>query len=66
LKIKKLYCRVELLNHHYLKENIPKGSFGYIIEIYEDDVCEVEFSNLNGITIGQLVLNFSEIHVVSY
>ena len=57
------YSRVCLLNNHYEKENIPKGSFGYIIETYDDGAYEVEFSDSDGITIGLLVLRESEIQL---
>mgnify|MGYP000666248262 CR=1 FL=1 len=55
------YSRISLLTNRYKSENLPKGSIGYIIETYDDGAYEVEFSDLNGITIGLLAVRESEI-----
>ena len=56
------YTRIRLITNRYkLSENLPKGSVGYIIETYENGEYEVEFSDIHGITVSQLVLSASEI-----
>jgi len=57
-----LYTRVKLLTDKY--DNLHEGMLGYIIEIYEKNMFEVEFSDFNtGETIEQIVLPLSEITI---
>ena len=46
-----------ILNNKYYDDGIPKGSIGYIVEIYDSDYCEVEFSDSNGITYALRAIN---------
>jgi len=56
----KLYTQVKLTTDKY--DNINQGSIGYIIEIYEDDMYEVEFSNpQTGETVAQIVIASSDL-----
>ena len=59
----KLYAQVKLLTDKY--DDIDVGAIGYIIEIYENDMYEVEFSNpQTGETIAQTVIPSSDIEVM--
>lgn len=48
----KVYDRVRLKTDKYLSEGIKKGDIGVILEDYEDGCFEVEFSDINGVTIA--------------
>jgi len=57
------YSRIRLMSHHYQDEGVSIGAIGYIIETYDDNAYEVEFSASDGITIAQLVLEEHEIQL---
>lgn len=59
-----LYKRVKVINDNYLEKGIKAGSVGYVIEVYDEKFCEVEFSYENGITYGLCAVNISD--MVSY
>lgn len=46
----KLYQRVKIVNDNYIDCGICNGAIGYILNIYDDEYCEVEFSDSEGIT----------------
>jgi len=53
----KQYDRVRLLTNKFSGEGAKKGDIGYIIEVYADGNCEVEFSDSKtGITYAQIVV----------
>jgi hypothetical protein len=51
------------MNNEHVDEGISKNALGYIIEIYEDNSLELEFSNENGITIATIVVSENEIEL---
>ena len=55
------YTRVRLLTDRYRAEGTTAGDVGYIIEIYPDGAYEVEFSDRQGISYAQIVVNGDEI-----
>lgn len=57
------YTRVRLLTDDYAKEGVGIGAVGYVIEVYPGEKYEVEFSDRQGITIAQIVLNFDQISI---
>lgn len=58
----KLYDLVVLASDAYVAEGAVRGMRGYIIEIYSDGMCEVEFSNRDtGETISTIVAKPDEI-----
>lgn len=59
----KNYSKVKLLTDAYSHEGVGIGSIGYVIEIYENEKYEVEFSDQSGISIAQIVVNQNEIYV---
>lgn len=59
----KLYQRVRLMNNRHVDEGISENALGYIIEIYEDNSLELEFSNEEGITIATIVVSENEIEL---
>jgi hypothetical protein len=54
------YSKVKLLTDKYKSEGVSDGAIGYVIEVYQNHKYEVEFSDLNGITIAQIVLDSNE------
>ena len=56
----KNYTRIKLTTNKYEHEGVYVGMLGYIIELYHDGKYEVEFSDTNGITVAQLVLDESD------
>ena len=46
----KEYQKIKMLNEKYVSDGIYKGAIGYVIKIYDEKYCEVEFSNENGET----------------
>lgn len=60
---------MKLLDVVALLENIPhrqlyRGQVGTIVEVYEPDVFEVEFSDLNGRTYALETLNQNQLMVL--
>jgi hypothetical protein len=51
-----IYSRVRLLTNRYEQDGVSAGAIGYIIEVYDQEAYEVEFSSENGITIAQLAV----------
>lgn len=44
------YEKIQMINDKYISDGINKGDIGYILEIYDDEFCEVEFSEKDGTT----------------
>ena len=59
----KNYSRVRILTDKYENEGILIRSVGYVIEAYDDEAYEVEFSDSDGETIALLVLEESELEL---
>jgi hypothetical protein len=57
------YSRVRLLTDRHQDEGVTIGAVGYIIEVYNDSAYEVEFSDDQGTTLAQLVLQPDEIEL---
>jgi hypothetical protein len=56
------YSRVILMTDRYRDEGVSTGSTGYIIETYDNgNYYKIEFSNPDGITIAQIVVQPHEI-----
>jgi len=55
------YSPVRLLTDRFRSEGAAEGDLGYVIETYPDGVCEVEFSNPQGITFAQIVARENEL-----
>ncbi|MEO1289392.1 MAG: DUF4926 domain-containing protein [Chloroflexota bacterium] len=49
-----------------LDKNLKKGQVGTIIEQLEDEVFEVEFSDLNGVTYAMLALEAEQLMILHY
>ena len=57
------YSRVRLSTDKYKSEGIEMGAIGYVIETSGEDAYEVEFSDVNGITLALIVARGSELEV---
>lgn len=55
------YSRVRLLVDS--KVSVKAGAIGYVIEVYDDGMYEVEFSDRNGSTIAQVVVHENELQI---
>jgi len=51
------YSRVQLVGNKYEADCGYNGMIGYVIESYPDGKYEVEFSNSEGISIAQFVVD---------
>lgn len=61
-----LYDKVRLITARFeTVDGVLKGALGYVIEIYEDGNCEVEFSDSEGVTYAQIVAKPEEIEKVT-
>ena len=58
------YSRVKLLTNRFESEGATRGDIGFIIEVYDDDNYEVEFSNASGISTAQIVANERDLESV--
>lgn len=59
-----IYQRVRLVTDRFAStDRVTTGAIGYIIEVYPDGNCEVEFSDEDGITYAQIVANPDELEV---
>lgn len=56
------FSRVVLATNKHISDGARQGMVGYIIEVYEDGMYEVEFSNsATGVTLFTLVLGDQDI-----
>jgi hypothetical protein len=61
-----LYDKVRLITDRFTtSEGVAQGALGYVIEIYEDGNCEVEFSDGDGVTYAQIVAKPEELENVN-
>lgn len=56
--------KVRLLTDKYIDEGIKKGDVGVILEDYDGENFEVEFSDNNGITIALFSFPQNELQLV--
>jgi len=59
-----LYSRVQLVGDKHEAEGACNGMIGYVIESYGDGKYEVEFSNSQGISVAQLVIDEKDLCLV--
>lgn len=57
------YSCVRLLTDRYTSEGARSGDIGYIIETWNEDAYEVEFSDNEGITVAQIVARRCELEL---
>ena len=55
------YARVKLVSDRHRADGASAGMLGYIIELYPNGKYEVEFSNPDGTTIAQVVVDEGEL-----
>ena len=53
-----------MLNNTYISDGIKKNAIGYILEIYDEEYCEVEFSSEDGSTIAVQAINKNDFVVI--
>lgn len=60
-----IYSCVKVINNKYLLDGVKIGDIGYIIESYDNNFYEVEFSDIKtGESFAQIVLNLDDIERV--
>ena len=59
-----LFQKVRMISEKYQLDHINKGDIGYIIEIYDDSYCEVEFSYRDGTTYAVQAISVKDFEVV--
>lgn len=57
----KPYSLVKLLTDHYQDRGVAAGAIGTILEVYEDEAYEVEFSRDDGTTIAWFAVLETEV-----
>ena len=60
----KKYQKVRMLNVKYIEDGIKKGLIGYILKIYDQNYCEIEFSDKDGTTIAIQAINKEDFYVL--
>ena len=60
----KPFQKVRLLADIYVDEGINKGDIGAILEDYDGENFEVEFSDNNGVTIALFALSKNEVELI--
>ena len=60
-----MFDKVRLSVNYYYEQGVNIGSEGYIIEKYEGNVYEVEFSDECGATIALIAIPEKELDIVS-
>lgn len=60
----KNYSRIKMISDKYIDEGIKSGDIGCIIEVYDDEFCEVEFSGKDGITWALETISTKEFVVI--
>ena len=58
------YQKVKIINNKYMSDGIIKNAIGYILEIYDEKHCEVEFSAKDGSTIAVQAINVDDFIVI--
>lgn len=53
-----------MINNNYIIDGIIKDSIGYILQIYDQNFCEIEFSDENGTTIAVQAINKTDFIVL--
>lgn len=53
-----------MLNDKYISDGIKKNAIGYILEIYDEKYCEVEFSAEDGSTIAIQAINSGDFIII--
>lgn len=53
-----------MLNNKYASDGITKNAIGYILEIYDERYCEIEFSAKDGSTIAVQSINRDDFIVI--
>lgn len=56
---------VRLLSDRHRDEGVSIGATGTIVEVYDEEAYEVEFSDANGITIALLALPQDEVEPIT-
>ena len=62
----RLYQKVKLLTNKYIKEGIKKGDIGIILEIYDENNFEIEFSDADGFTIALFAFPREELEFIDW
>lgn len=60
----KEYDKIKMVNDKYISDGIKAGDEGYILEIYDDHFCEVEFSEKDGTTYALQAIDKADFMVV--
>lgn len=60
----KIFQKIKMLTNKYAEDGIMEGSVGYILEIYDQNYCEVEFSDADGNTIAVQAINKDDFIVI--
>lgn len=58
------YSRVRLITDKYRDNGAFNGMIGYVIETYYDGKYEVEFSDSEGISLAQIVVDEEDLTIV--
>ena len=58
------YQKVKIINNKYMSDGIIQNAIGYILEIYDEKYCEVEFSSKDGSTIAVQAINVDDFIVI--
>ena len=60
----KIFQKIKMLTNKYAEDGITEGAVGYILEIYDQNYCEVEFSDADGNTIAVQAINKDDFIVI--
>lgn len=63
--IPELFNQVRLITDRFADEGVIRNAAGYVIEIYDNENYEVEFSKQDGTTYAQIVAHLKELEVIS-
>lgn len=58
-----IYSRVRLATDRFVPDGIRRGAFAYVIELLSESAYEIEFSDVNGITMAQIVANEADLEL---
>ena len=58
------YSRVRILTDRFATEGAPRGSIGFVIEIWEEGVYEVEVPDVTGASIAEFVATDADLELV--
>lgn len=61
-----IFAHVKLTSEEYQQDGLPKGVKGVIVDVYENEAYEVDFSDEFGITLACIAVKQYDVELVEH